>query len=71
MKNKATSEREQIELDHIELQAKKQNYLRRHGWELTCEAPDSRWRWAKEIKGKTYLMSVEDAMHIQEFMEQK
>lgn len=67
MTNKATSEREQIELDRIDLQAKKGNYLRRHGWTFTCEAPDSRWRWSKEIGDKTYLLSEEDAMHIQEF----
>jgi hypothetical protein len=66
---KPKSEREKIELDRISLQANKERYLRNCGWSFTCEAPDSRWRWEKEIRGKTYMLSEEDAMHIQEFLE--
>lgn len=40
--------------------------LRQAGWKHTSQTPCSVWMWQKEIGGKTYSVSRDDAASIQE-----
>lgn len=51
----------QIEASDIEGKA-----LRRAGWHYTSQTPCCVWMWQKEIGGKLYSVSADDAASIQE-----
>jgi hypothetical protein len=40
-------------------------YLRKSGWEHTCQTPGSYWMWRKEIDGTAYLVDTSSAEQFQ------
>jgi len=48
--------------------AKKQ-YLRKNDWDLSCDFPDSTWRWVKTLKGVTLALPFDDAFSMQSHIE--
>lgn len=56
---------EPIRLLEIELSLAKAKWLERHGWEESCQFPDSCWRWWKEIGGQMMMCSKSEAIKIE------
>lgn len=37
-------------------------FLRVTGWNLSCQHPDSCWRWTKEFNGRPYSLGRDEAV---------
>jgi hypothetical protein len=40
-------------------------YLRRAGWEFTCDTPGSLWAWVKDVDGQRFVAHTQMAEEIQ------
>lgn len=43
----------------------KQKFLRKTGWDYSCDHPDYCWRWSKEIRGKNYSLGPDQAISME------
>ena len=47
-------------------------FLRKRGWDYTCEFPDSCWRYVKTVKGMRICVNANEAFNIERnFIEPK
>ena len=61
---------EPIRLMEIDITCKKERWLEKYGWELSCQYVDSCWRWSKVIEGKLMACSMSGAIKIElDFLE--
>lgn len=44
---------------------KEEAFLRKYGWDYSCNFPDCCWRFVKEVKGETIAVSMSDAISIE------
>ncbi|KKN26089.1 hypothetical protein LCGC14_0878060 [marine sediment metagenome] len=67
--NDEMSEKEQsfesIRLMELELINKKALWLKKYGWDQSCDFIDSSWRWCKEINGKKMMCDRDEAINIE------
>lgn len=61
---------EKIECVQVErlvesIRPRKESYLRVKGWEASSSTPGCYWMWFKEVRGKHYGCSTDDAFRIQ------
>ena len=54
-----------IESDEEGIELRKSVYLRAAGWEHTSNTIGSYWMWCKEIEGRHYGCSLDNAFRIQ------
>lgn len=47
----------------------REKYLRKSGWEHTCQTPGSYWMWTKDIGGKLYVCTTKDAFDFQKHID--
>jgi hypothetical protein len=55
----------QIRCAEDNLEARKEVYLLKSGWDHSCQTPGSYWMWFKEVDGRQYGCSTADAFRIQ------
>ena len=48
------------------LKEAEQEYLRKKGWERTCDTPGSIWLWTRGYKGRTIMADQSTALFMQE-----
>jgi hypothetical protein len=57
---------EDIEEMATSLNEKKSSFLRERGWDYSSQHPDFCWRWTKLIGGRTYALSIGEALNFEE-----
>jgi len=56
---------ETVRLLEIELQRKRRAWLRKYGWEYSCDFIDDGWRWLKTIDGKLMMCDEAEAINLE------
>ena len=56
---------EPIRMMEMKLEAMKDKWLEKHGWEYSCDYVDHCWRWSKLIKGKLMACGMNQAVRIE------
>ena len=50
-----------VERAFLDASTVRSNFLRLHGWDYTCDFPDSCWRWVKQYGDQRLMLSEADA----------
>lgn len=65
-------EYEPIQIMENEVKSLKGKWLRKYGWEESCDFVDSNWRWVKQIGDVLYMCDMGEAINIEyNFLEEE